>query len=118
MTDSLVRQALGDVIDVRERLAEVGNDVKHLSHDIKNLLQAMGNFVPRAEIMEMRNASIERSNALHARIDLIKKDIDASVERIEEAQTWLMHKIIGWSVASAGGGGAVAFGAMKLFGAH
>lgn len=118
MTDSLVRAALGDVIDVRERLAEVGNDVKHLSHDIKNLLQAMGNFVPRAEIVEMRNASIERSNALHARIDLIKKDLDENVDRIEEAQTWIIRKIIGWSLASAGGGGALAFGAVKMLGGH
>lgn len=114
MPHDVIEKALGDVIEVRERLAELGTDIRHLAHDIKNVLTALGNFVPRQEILEMRNASLEKHMATNARIDTLERQITL----LNDAQTWFMRRIVGAVIVGIVGGGGVftvfAYGITKL----
>lgn len=128
-----LRNELGDV---REQIVELKVEFRNVAHDIKGLLAALGNFVPRREIEAMEKAGIERTQVLHHRIDAIEKvqaeradaqdrafiervaATSARISAVEEANLYLMRKIIAFSVIAAGGGGATGAAIMKVMGGH
>lgn len=134
--NDIIRNTLGDVIEVREKIVELQVEVRNMAHDIKGLLAALGNFVPRREIDQMYQSGIERDQVLHHRVDAVEKALSerteaqdrifiervgatsARITAVEEANSYLMRKIIAFAVLAAGGGGATGAAIMKLVGGH
>lgn len=121
---------------MREGVAEMRSDLRHMSHDIKGVLQSLQSFVPRREVEAMQAASVERTNVLHARIDTVERvsaersdtqdkvinervlSLAGQVREVKENQAYLTHKLIGVGLAAAAGGGTAGVAILKVMGGH
>lgn len=85
-----VDNALSELkVVMAEMRGAVTTDLKHLSHDVKNLTMALTQFVPRQEI-EKQNASN------HERLKKIEEagDIDDRLKKLESNQTWFVRQAL------------------------
>ena len=73
-------------VDMAELKGTILTEIRHMGHDIKNIMQAMTLFMPRAEI-DANNKRFEEK-AAQSEVELKRR-----LERLENHLTWLWQTI-------------------------